>query len=50
MKQKRPGNKPIRATVKRNWRRDEQTPVLFPEISDTPWLTSLSAQFEPVDA
>src|SRR5258706_4002182 len=40
MKQKRTRNKPIRVTVKKNWRRDEQNPLLFPEMSDNPWLTA----------
>lgn len=46
MKKKTSGNKPIRANVKRNWRRDEQTHVLFPEMSDNPWLTARSQREE----
>jgi len=40
MTQKKTGTRPIRAGVKRNWRLDVQTPVLFPEMSDNPWLTA----------
>jgi DNA (cytosine-5)-methyltransferase 1 len=40
MKQEKTGNRPIRAVVKRNWRSCEQPAVLFPEMSENPWLTA----------
>jgi DNA (cytosine-5)-methyltransferase 1 len=40
MKQMKTATRPIRVAVKRNWRRDGQTPVLFPEMCHNPWLTA----------